>query len=113
MEVEWQPESLGAFDGYNLTHEVQEWQGTHRVTPISFCRGTTWKGLKVDYSVATPTVQNIEARLEEAQWTRKQATKSANQEADARVTAYWDKSHQECLSKRKRIDSDPGDMEHM
>jgi hypothetical protein len=102
MEVEWQPGSLGAFDGYNLAHEVLEWQGTHRVTLISFCRGTTWKGLKVDSSVATPTLQEVKVRLEEAQQARRRAIESANKEADARVAAFWDETHQERLAKRQR-----------
>jgi hypothetical protein len=109
MEVEWQPGSLGAFDGYNLTHKVQEWQGAHRVTPISFCRGTTWKGLKVDSSVATPTLQEVKVRLEEAQQARRRAIESANKEADARVAAFWDDMYQERLAKCKRNEPDSSD----
>lgn len=64
--MEWQPGCLGAFDGYDLTHEVLEWEGTHRITLISFCRSSTWRGLKVPYNVPHPTLAQLEQNMQKA-----------------------------------------------
>lgn len=70
--AEWGPRCLGAFDGYDLAHEVLDWDGTHRVTLISFCRGTTWKGLKVPREVSRPTLAMLTEDLQGAHKLRRQ-----------------------------------------
>lgn len=61
---DWMPGCVGAFDGYDLRHEVEEWGGGHRLTLISFCRKSTWKGLKVELDVTRPTLESVTAALE-------------------------------------------------
>jgi hypothetical protein len=61
--LEWVPRCLGAFDGYDLTHEVLEWEEGYRVTLISFCRRSTWKGLGLETDVSRPTLPHVQANL--------------------------------------------------
>ncbi|KAG9087160.1 hypothetical protein FS749_003134 [Ceratobasidium sp. UAMH 11750] len=66
LKFEWQPGCLGLFDGYDLVHEVEEWEGLFRLTLISFCRGSSWRGLKEPLDVEPPTLESVEARLQES-----------------------------------------------
>jgi hypothetical protein len=69
--AEWQPGCLGALDGYDLAHEVLQWEGTHRVTLISFCRGSAWRGLKVDRDISHPKLSKVIEDLVRARLWRK------------------------------------------
>ncbi|KAG8724037.1 hypothetical protein FRC09_000712 [Ceratobasidium sp. 395] len=73
FEAEWKPGCVGAFDGYTLRHEVRPWEGGTRVALISFCRQSTWTGLKLDYSLETPKLPEVEARLKLAKDARAKA----------------------------------------
>ncbi|KAG9086136.1 hypothetical protein FRC07_013191 [Ceratobasidium sp. 392] len=66
MDVEWQPGCVGAFDGYDLTHEVQSWSGSRRIALISFCRAATWDGLKLTRHVSHPSLNSMEAATKNA-----------------------------------------------
>jgi hypothetical protein len=66
VSVEWFSGCVGAFDGYDLTHEVLSWEGRHRITLLSFCRKSTWSGLKLDLELESPLLSSVEANLERA-----------------------------------------------
>lgn len=70
VEMEWEPGCLGALDGYDLTHEVSEWEGSHRITLLSFCRSSTWRGLKTHPELSRPTVDEVIRNLRSAQAAR-------------------------------------------
>ncbi|KAG8721965.1 hypothetical protein FRC08_008359 [Ceratobasidium sp. 394] len=77
MTVEWGAGCMGAFDGYDLTHEVLPWQGSHRIALISFCRSSTWRGLGLSHNATAPTLSRLVASLAEAKVTRKSAIAEA------------------------------------
>jgi hypothetical protein len=64
---DWRPGCVGAFDGYDLRHEVEEWGGGHRFTLISFCRKSTWTGLKLEPEITRPTLSEVEGTLKAAE----------------------------------------------
>lgn len=66
LRFEWEPGCLAAFDGYDLAHEVEEWDGLYRVTVISFCRSSSWRGLNLPLNVSAPTLTQLKAHLEES-----------------------------------------------
>ncbi|KAG8721215.1 hypothetical protein FRC08_014948 [Ceratobasidium sp. 394] len=74
MEADWVPGCLGAFDGFDLTHEVAPWAGNHRIALISFCRGATWKGLKLARTVSHPSLSTFSTALSRAKEVRKEFT---------------------------------------
>ncbi|KAG9102122.1 hypothetical protein FS749_015705 [Ceratobasidium sp. UAMH 11750] len=78
LEVEWVPGCLGAFDGYDFRHEVREWKGGSRVALISFCRKSTWDGLKLDPALSRPTLADVSTRLQEAKDIRSHAAEQRN-----------------------------------
>ncbi|CUA74728.1 hypothetical protein RSOLAG22IIIB_11443 [Rhizoctonia solani] len=66
LEVEWTPGCLAAFDGYDLRHMVRRWDGGCRVALISFCRSSTWRGLKLSTSIPRPTLSQVQGQLDAA-----------------------------------------------
>lgn len=66
LRFEWKPGCLGAFDGYDLAHEVEEWNGLYRVTIISFCRSSSWRGLQLPLKVSAPTLNQLTNNLEQS-----------------------------------------------
>ena len=70
VSADWIEGCVGAFDGYDLTHEVLSWEGSHRVTLLSFCRKSTWSGLKLDLELESPTLSRVQANLERAKGLR-------------------------------------------
>ncbi|KAG8737756.1 hypothetical protein FRC10_007833 [Ceratobasidium sp. 414] len=62
--LEWRPGCLAAFDGYDLAHEVEPWEGHCRATLISFCRSSSWRGLKLPLLVPIPTLERLKENLE-------------------------------------------------
>jgi hypothetical protein len=63
LKFEWEPGCLGAFDGYDLAHSVEPWHGSHRVTVISFCRSSSWRGLKLPLQVSPPSLEQAKKNL--------------------------------------------------
>ncbi|KDN35630.1 hypothetical protein RSAG8_11425, partial [Rhizoctonia solani AG-8 WAC10335] len=59
LEVEWTPGCLAAFDGYDLRHLVERWDGGCRVALISFCRSSTWRGLKLTDNIPRPNLSQV------------------------------------------------------
>ncbi|KAG9086865.1 hypothetical protein FRC06_002846 [Ceratobasidium sp. 370] len=66
VTLEWGSGCLAAFDGYDLAHEVEPWEGHSRVTLISFCRSSSWRGLKLPLSVLAPKLEDLKANLEKS-----------------------------------------------
>ncbi|KAF8595551.1 hypothetical protein BDV93DRAFT_564252 [Ceratobasidium sp. AG-I] len=66
VSMEWVAGCVGAFDGYDLTHEVLSWEGSHRITLLSFCRKSTWAGLGLELELESPTLPRVQANLEQA-----------------------------------------------
>ncbi|KAG9075749.1 hypothetical protein FRC06_009911 [Ceratobasidium sp. 370] len=77
MKVEWGAGCIGAFDGYDLTHEVLPWEGSHRIAMISFCRSSTWRGLGMSHDATAPTVSRMIGALADAKTARKSAIAAA------------------------------------
>ncbi|KAG8697903.1 hypothetical protein FRC08_006245 [Ceratobasidium sp. 394] len=77
MQVDWNPGCVGAFPGYDLTHEVAPWHGSHRVALISFCRSSTWRGVHMQHNVAAPTVSRMKMALDNAKAAREAAIAAA------------------------------------
>ncbi|KAG9086984.1 hypothetical protein FRC06_002779 [Ceratobasidium sp. 370] len=61
--LEWQAGCLATFDGYDLAHAVEPWEGQCRATLISFCRSSSWRGLKLPLSVQVPTLECLKENL--------------------------------------------------
>lgn len=96
LRFEWLPGCMAAFDGYDLAHEVRDWDGTHRVTLISFCRGSSWRGLGLSSCITPPTLVDLRQNLQQA---------VADKEAAGK----------EVLAGRKRkpsVDSSAGSLRH-
>ncbi|KAG9099556.1 hypothetical protein FRC06_005159 [Ceratobasidium sp. 370] len=87
VEVEWTPGCVGAFDGYDFRHQVKPWGDGTRVALISFCRKSTWKGLKLDSTVTRPTLPEVKARLKSAQDVRASAVLEACESRKRRQAA--------------------------
>jgi hypothetical protein len=66
LKFEWEPGCLGAFDGYDLAHSVEPWDGSHRVTVISFCRSSSWRRLKLPLEVSAPSLEEAKKNLASA-----------------------------------------------
>jgi hypothetical protein len=73
LEVEWVPGCVAAFDGYDLRHLVEPWEGGSRVALISFCRRSTWIGLGLNPHVSRPTLPEVEQQLNTARTVRDEA----------------------------------------
>ncbi|KAG8716915.1 hypothetical protein FRC08_008539 [Ceratobasidium sp. 394] len=86
MDIEWQPSCVAAFDGYDLTHEVGEWRGSHRITLISFCRNATWKGLGLPREISHPTLTSMCSALAQACAARQAAITAAMAKQPKRQT---------------------------
>ncbi|KAG9100256.1 hypothetical protein FS749_015827 [Ceratobasidium sp. UAMH 11750] len=66
LNFEWVPGCLSLFDGYDLVHEVEEWEGLYRCTLISFCRSSSWRGLKLPLDVQPATLADMKTRLSDS-----------------------------------------------
>lgn len=98
VEAEWRPGCLGAFDGYDLTHEVLKWEGSHRITMLNFCQGALWRGLRMDPELTRPTLDQVLADLSLAKAERNRAVEAAKRKHSAAL-----KNDREMVSASKRL----------
>ncbi|KAG8731839.1 hypothetical protein FRC10_001432 [Ceratobasidium sp. 414] len=103
LEVEWTPGCVGAFDGYDFRHEVKPWEGGTRVALVSFCRKSTWKGLKLDCTIARATLPDANARLKFAQDVRAAAVlKACESQTQQQVAEREDRERKKALAKAEQ-----------
>ncbi|KAG8720480.1 hypothetical protein FRC08_000128 [Ceratobasidium sp. 394] len=90
--LEWLPGCLAAFDGYDLAHEVEPWEGYCRATLISFCRSSSWRGLKLPLSVPMPTLERLKENLERSVQDREKAAQAIRERQQESSRAKSEKS---------------------
>lgn len=101
VELGWSAGCLGAFDGYDLTHEVLGWKGVCRLTLLSFCRSSTWRGLKLNPNLSIPTLDQVLKDLTLAKEKREKGIEESKRKHSKIANEARDRA---ALTKRSRFD---------